>query len=293
MATNRDDKYFDINIDSGGDFSFSFTLFGEGSTPTDLTGCIVTAKLREYPEGTDETLFTATHNNTGGQITISLPHETTAALGSTYGKFEVKVRFPTTVEEEVMHGKAFITAGVTRICNPGTINQIVAFSDFDSFPETGSIYRIYLDQTTYNLYWWTGSEYVSLTYAMRGKAATIRIGTVETLDPDDQVYFENVGTDTDAIFNIGIPKGDRGDAGTMTVGDVTTVEAGYPATVTNVGTPEDAVLDFEIPRGYTGWVGYASFEVDLSTGDLMMRSNADILGATFSLSDDGDLLVEV
>ena len=290
---NRDEKYFDINIDTGGDFTFSFTIYGEGSTPVDLTGAIVSATLREYPEGNDPTDFVCIHNDTGGQITISLAHEVTAHLGYTYGRYDIEVMFPDQTKEEVLHGKAFIATNVTRLMNPGTVNQIVAFSDFDDFPMKGNIYRIYLAQSNYNLYWWNGEQYVSLTYAMRGKAATIRIGEVETLLPGDDATIENVGTDTDAVLNFGIPRGDKGDSGTITIGDVTTVGPDSPATVTNVGTLEDAILNFEIPRGYNGFVSYATFEIDFTTGDLVMNSDAEIDGANFSITADGDLIVTV
>ena len=291
MTTNRDERYFDINIDVGGDFSFTFTVYSEGSTPVDLTGAVVTAKLREYPEGTAETSFTCTHNDEGGQITISMAHETTASLGYTYGWYDIKIIFPDTTEEDALHGKAFITAGVTRLMNPGTINQIVAFDTFDDFPLYGNIYRIYLDQTNYTMYWWNGSEYVSLTYAMKGDSATIRIGEVVTLPAGSDAYVENVGSSVNAIFNFGIPEGDKGDAATIAVGTVTTGNAGSPAVVVNSGTSSAAVLDFTIPRGYTGFVSYPTFEVDLATGDLLMYNDADIAGANFTVNVDGDLLL--
>lgn len=290
---NRDERYFDINIDTGGDFTFSFTVYGEGSTPVDLTGAIVSATLREYPEGNDPTDFVCIHNDTGGQITISLAHEVTAHLGYTYGWYDIKVMFPDQTEEEVLHGKAFIASNVTRLMNPGTVNQIVAFSEFDDFPLKGNIYRIYLDQSNYNLYWWNGEEYVSLTYAMRGEAATIRVGEVETLLPGSDVVVENVGTANDAILNFGIPRGDKGDAGTVTVGTVTTIDPTEQATIENVGTAEDAILNFRLPRGYNGFVSYATFEIDLTTGELVMHSDAEISGANFSINNDGDLLVTV
>ena len=290
---NRDDRYFDINIDTGGDFTFSFTVYGEGSTPVDLTGAIVSATLREYPEGNDPTNFVCIHNDTGGQITISLAHEVTAHLGYTYGWYDIKVTFSDQTEEEVLHGKAFIASNVTRLMNPGTVNQIVAFSEFDDFPLKGNIYRIYLDQSNYNLYWWNGEEYVSLTYAMRGKAATIHVQEVETLLPGSDAIVENLGTSEDALLYFGIPRGDKGDAGTVAVGTVTTIEPTEQASIENVGTAEDAILNFRLPRGYNGFVAYATFEIDLTTGNLMMHSEADIDGANFSITEDGDLIVTV
>lgn len=46
-----------------------------------------------------------------------------------------------------------------------------------------------------------------------GDAATISIGTVTTLPAGSQATAENVGTDTDAIINLGIPQGAQGEQG--------------------------------------------------------------------------------
>ena len=286
---NRDTKYFDINIDSGGDFTFSFTIYDEGSTPIDLTNAVVSAQLREYPEGTETTDFVCTHNGAGGQITVSMAHEATAAIGYSYGWYTVQVTFLNGHIEEILHGKAFITASVTRLSNPGTINQIIAFSSFDEFPTEGSIYRIYLDQSNYNLYWWTGTQYVSLTYAMKGDAATISVGTVTTLEPGSDATVTNSGTSYSAVFDFGIPKGAKGDPATVTIGTVETLPAGSPATITNSGTTTDAIFNFSIPRGATGFVTFPTFEI--VTGDLIMHSDADYVGANFRVTDDGDLVV--
>lgn len=281
-------KYWDINIDKGGDFSLTFTTYDEGSTPVDLTGATVSATLREYPEGTDQTPFVCTHNGVGGQIAISMAHEATGALGYTYGWYDVKVTFPNNTVEEVMHGKAFITANVTRPIVDGSIAQIVGFNSFDDFPAEGNTYRIYFDETTHMLYWWNGNEYISLSYEMRGEAGTIRIGTVETLGSDEDAYAENVGSATNAIINFGIP---RGKAATLQIGGVITLEPDAQAYIENVGTDEDAVWNVGIPRGKQGFVEFASFEVDMETGGLMMTYGDDIEDVEFAIDENGELQV--
>lgn len=45
----------------------------------------------------------------------------------------------------------------------------------------------------------------------RGVSATIQVGTVTTLEPEQEATVENVGTESAAIFNFGIPKGEPGD----------------------------------------------------------------------------------
>ena len=287
----RDERFYDININTGEDFSLTFTVYGNGSTPVDLTGAVVSAQIREYPEGLTETDFACVHNGKGGQITISMAHEATAALGYNYGWFEVKVTFTDETEEDVMHGHAFIISSSTRLPSQGAINQVIAFDSFDDFPIAGSTYRIYLDQTTYNLYWWNGTQYVSLTNAMHGENATIRIGEVTTLEPGEDATVVNSGSLVNAILDFGIPRGERGYAGTINVGEVISAPAGSDAVVTNVGTEHDAVFDFRIPRGYAGFVAYATFDVDVTTGDLIMYSDADYVGANFYVTADGDLEV--
>lgn len=44
----------------------------------------------------------------------------------------------------------------------------------------------------------------------RGISATIQVGTVTTLEPEQDATVENVGTENAAIFNFGIPKGETG-----------------------------------------------------------------------------------
>ena len=46
-----------------------------------------------------------------------------------------------------------------------------------------------------------------------GKAATVRIGTVTTLEPGSRATVTNVGTTTDAVLDFGIPRGADGEGG--------------------------------------------------------------------------------
>ena len=55
-----------------------------------------------------------------------------------------------------------------------------------------------------------------------GAAATIQIGQVTTVGPEEQASVTNVGTETNAIFNFSIPRGERGATGTGGEGGGTT-----------------------------------------------------------------------
>ena len=46
-----------------------------------------------------------------------------------------------------------------------------------------------------------------------GRAATIRVGTVTASDPGGSPVVENAGTETDAVFNFTIPRGEQGPIG--------------------------------------------------------------------------------
>ena len=47
----------------------------------------------------------------------------------------------------------------------------------------------------------------------RGTNATVSIGTTSTLNPGSQATVYNSGTDSNAVLNFGIPKGEKGDTG--------------------------------------------------------------------------------
>jgi len=79
-----------------------------------------------------------------------------------------------------------------------------------------------------------------------GKAATITIGDVTAGQTAD---VQNVGSQTDAIFDFTLPKGDPGDAATIAVGTVT---SGATASVINSGTSDAAVFNFVLPKGDQG-----------------------------------------
>lgn len=71
----------------------------------------------------------------------------------------------------------------------------------------------YIGNDDYWYFWnYTLQAYVKGEYA-RGDAATIAVGSVETLEPDQRATVSNSGTQGAAVFNFGIPKGVKGDDG--------------------------------------------------------------------------------
>lgn len=98
----------------------------------------------------------------------------------------------------------------------------------------------------------TGKLKFSNIKGKKGDAATIKVGDVTTLSPNQNATVSNGGTVNDAVLNFGIPqgvKGDKGDAATITVGEVESISYDKSATVANSGSVNDAVLDFKLPQG--------------------------------------------
>jgi len=106
-----------------------------------------------------------------------------------------------------------------------------------------------------------------------GTSATVQIGTVTTGEPGTDVVVTNIGTESDVVLDITIPrgqvgatgakgdiglqgiqgeKGETGTAATVQIGTVSTGEPGTDVVVTNIGTESAVVLDITIPRGYQG-----------------------------------------
>lgn len=97
-----------------------------------------------------------------------------------------------------------------------------------------------------------------------GDAATIEVGAVTTLAAGEPATVVNVGDESAAVLDFGIPAGEDGEDGddgaaaTIAVGVVSTVAPGAPATVANSGTVNAAMLDFGIPQGDEGDPGEAA-----------------------------------
>lgn len=107
----------------------------------------------------------------------------------------------------------------------------------------------------------------------RGPAATINIGTVTTLAPGEDATVTNIGTETDAVFNFGIPQGDQGDIGLDPAQNLADVEdpvealanlGGAPAATTYTKTEVDLALG---AKANTADV-YTKIQVDEALSDL-------------------------
>lgn len=95
-----------------------------------------------------------------------------------------------------------------------------------------------------------------------GKTYTPKIGTITTVDPDEQATVSIEIVEDDAIFNFTIPQGPKGESGKtpqLKMGTVTTLEPGQSATATISGTEEEPIINLGIPQGEKGdGTSYAS-----------------------------------
>lgn len=142
-----------------------------------------------------------------------------------------------------------------EVCIPIKFNVVDAPYGTVVLPEEKTWQDYVLEYMTSNLSMYKGDK------GDPGKNATITIGQVTTLDPDQTATVTNSGTETDAVLNFGLVKGNKGDKGdagdnaTIEVGIVTTLKPGQNATVQNTGSDTNAVLSFGIPKGEKGDTG--------------------------------------
>jgi hypothetical protein len=121
------------------------------------------------------------------------------------------------------------------------------------------------------------------------RAASVTLGSVSVVNPNQLPDVTDVGTDGDVVLNVDVPR-----ASTFAVGTVTAVNPNDPAVVTDVGTDGDIVLNFEIPTGGTSSVQVLNDLTDVSAaspqgGQVLAfnATNSDYELVTLTASDVG------
>ena len=93
-------------------------------------------------------------------------------------------------------------------------------------------------------------EWVPIIVGREGIPATVDVGTVTELNPDQPPAVSNSGSSAAAVFDFDLP-----GAPSFAVGTVTQVDPGDPVAVTDVGENGNIVLDFDLPKGDKGDTG--------------------------------------
>ena len=115
----------------------------------------------------------------------------------------------------------------------------------------------------------------------RGTNATVYVGTTSTLNPGSQATVYNSGTDSNAVLNFGIPKGEKGDTG-ATGATGATGPAGQnftPTIVTELPATGDSSKLYLTPKAHT---------TSTATGNPVTASVTEQAGALESFQLDGD-----
>ena len=156
-----EENKYNILIESGADFVLPFTWYDNNGSPYDLTGATVEAQLREFPEAVDALDFVCSHNGTGGRITISMPHESTAQIPFSYGAYDVFVNLPEGGRKRPLHGEVTVQDYVTKPID-GTMLLIIGVNSFEDLPAVGNVNRFYYDYENRMFWRWNGTNYVSV-----------------------------------------------------------------------------------------------------------------------------------
>ena len=111
----------------------------------------------------------------------------------------------------------------------------------------------------------------TITLASSGTSATVNVGTVTALNPDQSPTVTNTGTTSAAVFAFGLPS-----APTTTIGTVSTLSSGSSVTVTNTGSNGNVVLNFGIPQGASGSMSASSGFILNPVGSPITTSTSEV-----------------
>ena len=103
-------------INSGSDFSQSFTLEGTNNSPFNLTGYEVDAQMRKWSGSSTAITFTTyiEFPSTSGRILISLSSENTVNIRPGRYVYDVMIADSFGIKNRVIEGMVLVREGVTR-----------------------------------------------------------------------------------------------------------------------------------------------------------------------------------
>lgn len=102
-------------IDQGSDFSADIDLVDVNGAVYNLTGYTVAAQMRKNYASSSASTFSASHNSTGGKITLTLTSSSTATIEPGRYLYDVEIRSSGNVITRVVEGIVTVTPGITRV----------------------------------------------------------------------------------------------------------------------------------------------------------------------------------
>lgn len=109
--------YIDLYIDQGSDFNHIIYMSDDVTNEAiNITGFLVTSALRRshYSENASANLTCTVTDGAEGEITLSMPHETTANLKPGRYVFDVKTRDQDDNISKILEGVVTVLPSVTR-----------------------------------------------------------------------------------------------------------------------------------------------------------------------------------
>lgn len=102
-------------VDQGSTFSAVIDLVDANGLVFNLTGYSVAAQMRKNYTSSTAVTFTTSHDGVGGQITLSLPANTTSTIEPGRYLYDVEISTSGGVITRVVEGIVTVTPGMTRI----------------------------------------------------------------------------------------------------------------------------------------------------------------------------------
>jgi hypothetical protein len=102
-------------IDQGTSFSTSIDLKDVANNVYDLTGYTVASQMRKNYASSSAITFNASHNNSGGKITIALTPDVTSSIEPGRYLYDVDVTSQSGTVIRVVEGIVTVTPAMTRV----------------------------------------------------------------------------------------------------------------------------------------------------------------------------------
>lgn len=104
-----------IEVEQGTDFGVTIDIENDLGQIFDLTNYTAASQMRKNYSSSVATTFTATHNNTGGVITLTLSNSQTETLEPGRYLYDVEITSSSGKKTRVVEGVVTVTPGITRV----------------------------------------------------------------------------------------------------------------------------------------------------------------------------------